>query len=450
MTRTKERSRADRFSPYGRVWRITWPIILSNLSIPLVGAVDTAVVGHLPDARYIGAVALGAVIFSFLFWGFGFLRMGTTGFVAQSHGRRDGAEVAAITLRGLLLACALGILVVLLQGPIGFVAFWALEGSSDLEALADAYFGIRVWSAPATLANYVILGVLIGLQRTRIALGLQLLLNGTNVALDLIFVIGFDLHVEGVAYASVCSDWAAALAGISVLYKLLKHPIRELDRQRLYDAKRLGALLHVNANIMLRTLCLLAAFFYFTVVGTRLGEATLAANAVLMHLQHFLAYGLDGFAHAAEALAGSAYGARRIDEFRAVVRATSVSAIVVAFVYTLVYTLLGEHIIDLITNIEAVRDLAKAYLPWLAVSPVLSVWSFQLDGIFIGTTRTNELRNGMILSLGAFLASVTFLVPTWGNHGLWLALLIFMIARALCLLIWYPRILRGLRGQVLQ
>jgi len=432
-------------SPYGRVWRLAWPIILSNLSIPLVGMVDTAVVGHLPDARYIGAVSLGAVIFSFLFWGFGFLRMGTTGFVAQSHGRGKRMEVAAVTVRALLLAGVLGTLVIASQVPVRALAFWVLEGSSELETLAATYFGIRVWSAPATLANYVILGVLIGVQRTGIALGLQLLLNGTNVVLDLLFVVGLSLNVEGVAYASVCSDWAAAIAGGFVLYRLLHREIVGLSRVQLFDTRQIAALLRVNANIMARTLCLLGAFFYFTAVGTRLGEGVLAANAVLMHLQHFLAYGLDGFAHAAEALAGSAYGAGRKAEFQATVRATTVSAMLVAISYTLLYALLGEHIIRLITDIPAIRDLATTYLPWLVLSPLLSVWSFQLDGIFIGTTRTREMRDGMIVSLGMFVLGVAVLVPNFGNHGLWLSLLIFMIVRALSLLLWYPRILRALQ-----
>ncbi len=432
------------FHWHRRVWRLAWPIVLSNLSIPLVGAVDTAVVGHLPDPNFIGAVALGAVIFSFLFWGFGFLRMGTTGFIAQAHGRGDSGEIVATTFRALLLALLLGAGVILVQKPVAILAFWALEGGAHLEGLAAQYFQIRVWSAPATLVNYTVLGVLIGLQRTGTALMLQLLLNGCNIALDLVFVVGFAWGVEGVALASLTADWLAAIAGAAVLTRLMPRREFAVDRKRLLAPDRMWALLRVNANIMVRTLCLIFAFFYFTAQGTRLGEQTLAANAVLMHMQHFLAYGLDGFAHAAEALAGGAFGAGRLRQFRSAVRATTLWATVVAVGYALVYATFGDAIVSLMTDIEPVRQRANEFLPWLVVLPLLSVWSFQLDGIFIGATRTTEMRNGMIISLAVYLSGAWVLVPLLGNHGLWLALSVFMISRAVTLALWYPRIEREL------
>ncbi len=432
------------FHWHRRVWRLAWPIVLSNLSIPLVGAVDTAVVGHLPDPSFIGAVALGAVIFSFLFWGFGFLRMGTTGFIAQAHGRGDSGEIVATTFRALLLALLLGAGVILVQKPVAILAFWALEGGAHLEGLAAQYFQIRVWSAPATLVNYTVLGVLIGLQRTGTALMLQLLLNGCNIALDLVFVVGFAWGVEGVALASLTADWLAAIAGAAVLTRLMPRREFAVDRKRLLAPDRMWALLRVNANIMVRTLCLIFAFFYFTAQGTRLGEQTLAANAVLMHMQHFLAYGLDGFAHAAEALAGGAFGAGRLRQFRSAVRATTLWATVVAVGYALVYATFGDAIVSLMTDIEPVRQRANEFLPWLVVLPLLSVWSFQLDGIFIGATRTTEMRNGMIISLAVYLSGAWVLVPLLGNHGLWLALSVFMISRAVTLALWYPRIEREL------
>lgn len=428
-----------------RVWRLAAPGILSNLSIPLVGAVDTAVVGHLSDPRYIGAVALGAVIFSFLFWGFGFLRMGTTGFIAQAHGRGDHEEVVATTLRGLLLAGLLGTLVVLVQKPVGSVAWWALDAGPELEKLASDYFAVRIWSAPATLANYVVLGVLIGLHRTGTALLLQLLLNGCNVALDIWLVLFLGQGVEGVAVASLASDWLAAVAGIAVLARLFGASCHGFEWRCLLHRERLLRLLAVNANIMIRTVCVIFAFFYFTAQGTRLGDDILAANAVLMHLQHFLAYGLDGFAHAMEALAGSAYGARRLAAFRAAIRAASIWSLGVAAAYALLYLVFGSQLIALLTSIDSVQDTAGDYLLWLAVSPLLSVWSFLLDGIFIGTTRTADMRNGMLLSLIIFLITSAALVPLWGNHGLWLALMVFMVARAVTLAVCYPRIEKALQ-----
>ncbi|MFQ6022766.1 MAG: MATE family efflux transporter [Acidiferrobacterales bacterium] len=427
-----------------RVWTLAGPIILSNMSVPLVGAVDTAVVGHLPDPIYIGAVALGAIIFNFLFWGFGFLRMGTTGFVAQAYGAGDATEVRSTLARALLLAGSLGLTVIILQLPIRSVALWAFEGSVELESLAGDYYDIRVWSAPATLANYAILGCLIGIQNTRAALALQLILNITNVCLDFVFVLGFGWGVEGVALASLLSDYLALFFGLWLVSRNLRRIGGRWNRAHILYAPRIKALLHVNFNIFVRTLCLIFAFFYFAVEGTKLGEITLAANAVLLHLQHFLAYGLDGFAHAVEALAGGAYGTRNRNAFRAAVKATSLWAMIVAFSYTILYAAFGGFIISIITGIESVRAAAVDYLPWLLVSPILSVWSYQLDGIFIGTTRPVEMRNGMVLSLIAYLLATWALIPLWGNHGLWLSFMIFMITRAVTLGLWYPRIERSI------
>lgn len=427
-----------------RVWSLSWPIILSNMSVPLVGAVDTAVMGHLPDPAYIGAVALGAVVFNFLYWGFGFLRMGTTGFVAQAYGAGDALEVRSSLGRGLLLAGCLGSAVVALHAPLGALAWGLFDASEQVEALAATYYGIRVWSAPAALANYALLGFFIGIQNTRVALALQLALNGTNVALDLLFVVGFGWGVHGVALASLASEYAAVCLGLAVAGVQLRRIGGEWQRNRLLDGDRLRALIHVNANIFVRTLCLIFAFAWFTNTGARLGETVLAANAVLMQLQMFLSYGLDGFAHAAEALAGGAYGARDRGAFRSAVRASTLWAFAVAAIYALVYAGAGPLIIDLMTSLDTVRAEARAYLPWLIVSPLLSVWSFQLDGIFIGTTRPVEMRNGMILSLAVYLAATYLLVPAWGNHGLWLSLMVFMVVRAVTLGLWFPRIARAI------
>lgn len=408
------------------------------MSVPLVGAVDTAVVGHLPDPVYIGAVALGALIFSFLYWGFGFLRMGTTGFVAQAHGSRDVAEVGRAFMRSLLLAVLFGSTLVVLQLPIGLASFWLLEGSMRLESLANDYFSIRIWSAPATLANYAVLGCLIGLQNTRAVLVLQLVLNLTNILLDLLFVIVFGWGVEGVAAASVISEYLALAAGLFIVGNNLHRIGGGMGLHGVFDKARLIALLHVNFNIFVRTMCLVFAFAFFTARSTALGEVILAANAVLLHLQHILAHGLDGFAHAVEGLAGGAYGARDRKGFRAAMFYTTLWAFVLAVVYTLVYALWGSYVVNLLTGIDSVRAGAAEYMPWVLLSPVISVWSFQLDGIFIGTTRTVEMRNTMLLSVVVYLAAVWIAVPQWGNHGLWLALLVFMAARALTLALLLP------------
>ncbi len=430
---------------YRRAWRLAWPIILSNSSIPLVGAVDTAVMGHLPDPAFIGAVAIGAGLFSILYWGFGFLRMGTTGFVAQAFGAGDGAEVRAALRRALLVAAALALVLWLLQAPIAWIAFGLIEGSAQVETLTRTYFDWRIWSAPAVLANYAVLGTLIGLQRTGHVLVLQIVLNGTNVALDLLFVPVLGWGVEGVALASIIAEFAALALGLILIGRRLRdlpgmnHPVT------LLDPAALRALVAVNGNIFVRTLCLVLSLFYFTVVGTRLGEVQVAANAVLMQLQYFLAYGLDGFAHAAEGLAGSAWGARSRERFRAAVKATTVCAFGVALIYSLVYTLFGTVFIGWMTDLETVRAMAADFLPWMVLAPIVSVWSFQLDGIFIGTTRTTEMRNGMLLATAGYLLAVETLVPLLHNHGLWLALMLFLGLRALTLAAWLPRLDRALQ-----
>ena len=427
------------------MWSLAAPIILANMSVPLVGLVDTAVVGHLPDPVYIGAVALGAVIFSFLYWGFGFLRMGTTGFVAQSFGAGDTTEVGRILVRALILALVFGAGLVLLQHPIGLLSFWALQGGHELESLAADYYRVRIWSAPAALANYAVLGCLIGLHNTRAALILQLVLNLTNVCLDLLFVLHFEWGVKGVAAASVISEYLAFAVGVIVIRSNLNRIGTGLVRHRILDKDKIKALLHVNFNIFIRTLCLVFAFAYFTAKGTYFGETVLAANAVLLHFQHILAYGLDGFAHAVEALAGSAYGARDKKAFRSAAYYTTLWALVLAGIYTLVYGLLGMQITRILTSIDAVQIVVADYMPWILILPLISVWSFQLDGIFVGTTRTVEMRNAMIVSLAVYLGSVWIMVPILGNHGLWLSLVVFMLVRTLTLGMKLPSIAEALR-----
>jgi len=420
-----------------KVWMLAGPIILSNISVPLVGAVDTAVVGHLPGPQAIGAVALGALIFSFLYWGFGFLRMGTTGFVAQAYGAGDWNSLADTLMRVLLLALLLGFFTIFIATPIIELAFYLIDSSTEVERLAGDYAIIRIWSAPAVLCVYAFTGIFIGMHNTKAAFALQLILNISNVLLDLLFVLGFDWGVEGVALASVIAEYLAMLAGFYLLRRPIRNALERYDRARLLDRSALMALFTANSNIFVRTLCLLFAFSYFTAKSAGQGEVILAANAILIHLQSIMAYGLDGFAHAVEALAGSAYGARKKAAFRRAVVLTSLWAATIAVVMALVYWLLGEAIVELFTNIEEVIDTALLYLPWMIVAPLISVWGFQLDGIFIGSGHTREMRNAMIISTLAYLAVLQLTIPLWGNHGLFLGLAFFMIIRAVTLLFYY-------------
>ncbi len=440
---TTDKSPAVSDGQHARVWRLAGPIILSNVSVPLLGIVDTAVMGHLDHAYYIGAVAVGAMIFSYVYWGFGFLRMGTTGLVAQAFGAGDVSEIRALLGRSMLLAGALAAAVVALQWPLITGAMWFIEASREVEALATTYFQVRIWAAPAALANYAVLGWLLGLQRAKSALMLQVFMNGLNIVLDIWFVLGLGWGVEGVALATAISEYSAAALGLVLAFRGLGQLGGSWRDIRLLDADKLKRLLAVNTDIFVRTLCLVSAFAYFTSQGAAMGDVLLAANAVLMNFQLFMGYALDGFAFAAEALVGAAVGARDRSRLSAAVRTSTIWAGWFALMYAAVYWIAGTAIIAAITDIAEVREAAAAYLWWAIASPLISVWSFQLDGIFIGATRTRAMRNGMIVSLGIYLASVWVLVPLYGNHGLWLAFYFFMIARAVTLAVRYPALARA-------
>jgi MATE family multidrug resistance protein len=427
-----------------KVWMLAGPIIISNISVPLVGAVDTAVVGRLPEPQAIGAVALGALIFSFLFWGFGFLRMGTTGFVARAVGANDQQALSDTLLRVLLLALIIGLLIISLSRPVIGFALYLLESTAEVEQLTASYAGIRIWSAPATLLIYVFTGVFIGMHHTGKAFVLQLILNISNMLLDILFVIGFGMGVEGVALATIIAEYLAVFCGFILLRQPVLSAIRQFDWQRLVNRHALVQLMSANGNIFIRTLCLVFSFAYFTALSAKMGEVVLAANAILMHLLSIMAYGLDGFAHAAEALTGSAYGAGKRSEFRRSVKLTSLWAVIIAALASLIYLVFGELILSLFTNIRSVLDIAAVYLPWMIISPLISIASFQLDGIFIGSGHTREMRNAMVISMLAYLVLLYFLVPWWGNHGLFLSLSLFMVIRALTLGFYYPRIVAAI------
>ena len=418
------------------------PIMLSNVSTPLLGAVDTAVVGQIPDPAYIGAVALGSLVFTFAFWAFGFLRMGTTGLTAQALGAHDGDEMVAALGRALLIALAAGTLLIVLQWPIREIAFGLLEGSAQVEALGRGYFDIRIWAAPATFANYALLGWFIGLGRTDIALILQLVLNLCNIALDLWFVLGLGWDVRGVAAGTVLAECIAAAVGLMIAARHVRSLGTPWSWPRLLQAAQLRRTIVVNGDIMVRSLSLIFVFVWFMAQGASPGDVRLAANAVLMQFISISAYFLDGLAFAAEALVGRAVGAMRRAALAAAALRTSAWAGAVAALMSLLLLVFGAQLIDVLTVDAAVRAAGRDYLPWAAGAPLLGVWAFQLDGIFIGATRTADMRNAMLLSTSIFLMAWWLLQP-WENHGLWAALYVNYIARTLTLLRYYPALLRS-------
>lgn len=427
---------------HSSVLAIALPIIASNISTPLIGLVDTAVVGQLPEPHHIGAVALSSTIFTFLYWAFGFLRMGTTGLTAQAYGAGDPMEVGATLGRALLIAGVAGAGLILLQAPLSWLAFRIVDGSPAVEGGAQDYFSIRIWSAPAALANYALLGWFIGLGRARIALLLQVLLNGINAILDAWFVLGLGWGVTGVALGTLIAEVAAAAAGLGIAAGKLSSMGARPSAASIIAPQRLKRAIAVNADIMLRTLCLLAAFTWFTFQSAASGDVILAANAVLMQFVSVMAYLLDGFAFAAEVLVGHAIGARNRSHFNSAVWLSSLWAGIISLGLSLLLALTGASLIDALTVSPDVREAARIYLVWAALAPILGVACYQLDGIFIGATRTVDMRNMAIVSLVVFLAAWAVLHSALGNHGLWLALMTLNVARAVTLAARYPRLVQ--------
>ena len=431
------------------VLAIAVPVMISNVSTPLIGIVDTWIVGRYPNATYIGAVAVGALVFTFVFWGFGFLRMGTTGLTAQAYGAGDQDELAAWLGRSLLIAAVAGVGLILLQWPIREIAFSLLGASPAVERLARGFFAVRIWSAPATLANYALLGWFIGLGRSRIGLALQLVLNLTNMALDLVFVLGLHWNVRGVALGTTLAEYVAAAMGVVLALRYLRRTGGHLRWPRILDAAQLKRSFVVNGDIMIRTLALMTVFVWFTSQGARQGDAILAGNAVLMQFITACAFFLDGMAFSAEALVGRAMGAAQRSGFTLAARMTTLWAAVVAVVLTVVLFLFGPYFIDGLTVDATARAAARAFLPWAAVAPLLGVWAFQLDGIFIGATRTADMRNAMLASLAIFLVAWRLLLP-WGNTGLWAAFYVHYLARTGSLLYFYPGLVRSVPVAAIQ
>jgi MATE family multidrug resistance protein len=423
---------------YRRVFLLAIPLILSNLTQPLLSTVDTILSGHLPSPAALGGVAVGGIFFNAIFWTFGFLRMGTTGLVAQAHGAQNQHALRLHFLRGLLSALAIGAVILTLRAPLIALSISLLGAGPEVARNAALYCHIRIWSAPAALANYAILGTLLGRQRARTALALQASINAVNVIVALWLVMGLHWGVAGIATATLTADWAGLLLGLAVTLRTTT--ATAWHWRELADGPSLRHLFALNRDILLRTVSLVAAYAWFTRAGARMGDATLAANAVLLNLQSIASYALDGFANATEALVGEALGARRRADYRAILRTSTVCAFVVAALISLAYFAFGDGLIRIFTNQEAVRQLAMRYLPWAVMLPLISVAGFQLDGIFIGATRARDLRDSMLISFAGYLGLALVLERWLGNQGLWCAFCCFMLLRGLTLGWRLPRI----------
>jgi multidrug resistance protein, MATE family len=412
--------------------------------VPLLGAVDTAVVGHLPEVHYVGAVAVGAMLFNYLYYLFNCLRMGTTGPTAQARGAGDYAEVRAMIGRALLLAGAIGGVVIALQLPIVAAALWMIDASPEVERYARQYFLIRVWAMPAVLGSYAIFGWLYGVRDARQPLAIQMVMNALNIGLDFLFVFGFDWGVRGVAVASLVASYFGLVLGIYAVLRTLRRLPGDGRRARLLDRQRLVRMVSVNSDIVLRTLCAVTATGYFTAKGAAVGDVALAANQVLLQFIVFTSFALDGFAHAGETVLGEAAGRHDRAGFARGVRVLFLWAGLVGVVNVLFYALLGHHIVDVMTALPEVRAGAADYLVWVMVLPIIQIWPYTYDGVYLAAVRTRAMRNTMVIALGAFVVLVNVLMPVYGNTGLWIAYSCYLGMRGLLLHALYPALLRAI------
>lgn len=432
--------------------RLAWPIVLANIATPFLGIVDTAVIGHTRPAAALGAIAIGALVLNFMQWAFGFLRMSTTGFVAQAEGANNTLSARAAILRAIGMGLLFGSLIIALQVPFAGFSFPLMGATGEVDTLGRSYFAIRVWAAPATLATFALSGALIGLGRMRQLLALQLLLNGLNIALDLLFAGVFDWGVRGIAYGTLIAEWVAAFYGMIVVFRILREQHRDdspfIPWAELRHAAALRLTFLTQGNIMIRTLAMLAGFAWFTRQGAQLGEITLAANHVLLGLISFCAFFLDGFALPTESLVGVAKGRGDLSHFDRAVRRTTILAGVTALVLALILAVSGGRIITAMTDLVAVQMVATDLLPYVVVYVAFSFAAFQLDGVFIGTTHAGEMRNASLISVTLFMIASGLLAPVYGSSVLWITFIGYVVVRALTLGFYYPNIRRHIGAAV--
>lgn len=414
-------------------------MILSNVSVPLLGMVDTGVTGHLESPVYLGAVAVGSIVFSFLYSGVNFLRMGTTGIAAQHFGANDNDGLRESLGQAVIVALSIALLLLILQLPISEIAMQLIGAESRIEQHALEYFFIRIWSAPGTLVNMVLIGWFLGLQNARVPLFMFLTVNVTNIVLDLVFVIVLGMKVDGVALASVIAEYAGLAVGLTFVFGALRKRAGRWSTAKLTRPAEYAAFFAVNANLLIRTLALMFAFAFVTAQGARMGGLVLAANAIMMNFQNLTSFGLDGIAHAAEALVGKAVGERNRTSVQVAVRLCLKWSLYFAAGFSLCYVIAGPMLISILTDLPDIRAAAMRYLPWMILSPLVSVWSFLYDGVYVGATRAREMRNIMLISTFVVFLPSWYFLQGLDNHGLWLAFMLFLASRGIGMHIIYRR-----------
>lgn len=424
------------------ILHIALPAIVSNITVPLLGLIDVAIVGHLGAAAYIGAIAVGGMLFNIIYWVFGFLRMGTSGMTSQAYGADDEAEISRLLMRSVGVGISVALALILLQYPIERLAFTLMDTTTEVERLASLYFRICIWGAPAVLGLYSFSGWFIGMQNSRYPMFIAITQNLVNIAASLLLVYGFDMKIAGVAIGTLAAQYAGFLMAAWLWRRHYARKLPTVGLSSLLDREAMIRFFRVNRDIFLRTLCLVAVTMYFTSAGAAQGEIILAVNTLLMQLFTLFSYFMDGFAYAGEALAGKYMGARQPDELRRMVRRLFGWGVGIAFSFTLLYIIGGEGFLRLLTDEQRVIEASSTYFPWVFAIPLAGCWAFLLDGIFIGATATHLMLRGMAAAALVFFLTYFGCREWMGNHALWLAFILYLSLRGIVQGILGRKILR--------
>ncbi|SET85488.1 MATE family efflux transporter [Thalassotalea agarivorans] len=417
------------------------PMILSNITVPLLGLVDTAVLGHLSQPYFLGGSTIGVMLITFVTWLCGFLRMSTTGLAAQAYGKQNNEENTYVLFRGIVVALAIGLAVIVLQIPFISSGLLIAGGSEQVQFYAHQYASIRVYGLPAALANLVILGWLLGNHKAKAVMWLLILTNSVNLILDILFVVVFDWQVKGVAWATLIAEYSGFLVAAIYIFRLKRTQNTEVSLslfKKVAELKSLTTYFKLNGDILVRTICLQISFYFITFQGARLGDVVVATNAILMNFILLISFGLDGIANAAEAMAGKAYGESAKAKLKQVVTTSLWWTGMLAIVYSLMFVFAGEAIVGLLSDIDSIIAYADDYLWWMVIIPLFACWCFLFDGIYIGLMQVKVMRNTMALATFAVFFPAWYLTSSWGNHALWFAMSMFMLSRSVFLW-WHYR-----------
>lgn len=412
-----------------RILRLALPNIITNITVPLLGMVDLMIVGHIGNEVHIGAIAIGTMIFNFIYWNFGFLRMGTSGLAAQAYGAKNLDEAMAVLLRGVVIAAAIAVILIVFQYPIGKFALWLVNGNAEMEAMAYKYFKIRIWAAPATLGMYSIKGWFIGMQNSKTPMMVAIVINVLNILFSLLFVIVWHMQIEGVAYGTLLAQWSGLIISVLLWIKYYKKLWVHVHWQYSMQWEKMKIFFRINSDIFLRSLCLVAVFSYIPIAGAAMGDDILAVNTLLMQYFTIFSYIMDGFAYAGESLTGKYTGAGEPAMLRRVIRYLFYWGIALSAVFTIVYAFGGDALLRAFTDKKDIIAAAKPYYFWVLMVPAAGFAAFLWDGIFIGATASKAMRNCMLVATAAFFAVYYATMHIWQNNALWLALMVFLVLR---------------------